>query len=197
MLVGPWASLDLAGLVDAVVPGGDTRAASVRRGLDAVSRSARVIVVHDAARPVVSKEIFLSVITAVAEGADAAVPGIDVVDTLKRVAATNHTERVSDVAARVTGRVVSTLDRSGVVAIQTPQAFRASALIAAHALCEDASDDATLVEAKGGEVVVVPGDRWNLKITFPSDLAIAAAALAARRSEGREASSGSERRSGL
>lgn len=182
-LLAPWATLDLAGLVDIVVPGGSTRATSVRRGLSAVPSSASVIVVHDAARPLAGEGLYVSVISAVAEGADAAVPGVGVVDTLKIVDTPEKAVTANGTASPVSGNVVSTLDRSRIVAVQTPQAFKASALIAAHGLGEDATDDAGLVEAIGGKVVVVPGDRWNLKITFPIDLAIAEAALAARSSE--------------
>ena len=95
-------------------------------------------------------------------GADGAVPGLAVTDTLKRV---------DDV------RVTSTVDRVGLVAVQTPQAFRADALRDAHASGADATDDAALVEELGGKVVVVPGDPRNLKVTGPADLMIAAALL--------------------
>jgi 2-C-methyl-D-erythritol 4-phosphate cytidylyltransferase len=96
------------------------------------------------------------VIAAVAAGADAAVPGIPVVDTIKVVEAD--------------GTVVATPDRSTLVAVQTPQAFRASLLRAAHASGGDATDDAALIEQAGGTVVVVEGDHRNRKITLPDDL---------------------------
>ncbi len=96
------------------------------------------------------------------DGADGAVPGLAVTDTLKRV---------DDV------RVTATVDRVGLVAVQTPQAFRADILRDAHASGADATDDAALVEELGGSVVVVPGDPRNLKITGPADLMIAAALL--------------------
>jgi 2-C-methyl-D-erythritol 4-phosphate cytidylyltransferase len=149
--------------VDAVAVGGATRSESVRAGLRAVPDDAEVIVVHDAARPLASRALFAAVIAAVGDGADAAVPGVAVADTLKRVDGTD---------------VVETVARDGLVAAQTPQAFRASALRAAHADADDASDDAALVEAAGGRVVVVPGEPANLKITAPADLVTAAAALA-------------------
>ena len=101
-------------------------------------------------------------IAAVRAGADGAVPGLAVADTLKRV---------DDV------RVTATVDRVGLVAVQTPQAFAADMLRAAHATRAEATDDAALVEAIGGNVVVVPGDPRNLKITGPADLMIAAALL--------------------
>ena len=121
-------------------------------GLRAVPDDVDVIVVHDAARPLASRALFAAVIAAVRDGADAAVPGVAVADTLKRVDG---------------ARVVATVDRDDLVAVQTPQAFRASALRAAHASGDDASDDAALVEAAGGRVVVVAGDPANLKITTP------------------------------
>jgi 2-C-methyl-D-erythritol 4-phosphate cytidylyltransferase len=148
--------------VAAVVDGGSTRAASVRAGLATVPASAEIVVVHDASRPLGSAELFEAVVAAVRAGADGAVPGIPVVDTLKRV---------DDV------RVTATVDRMGLVAVQTPQAFRADVLRAAHEGAPEATDDAALVEAVGGHVVVVPGDPRNIKITGPADLMIAAALL--------------------
>jgi 2-C-methyl-D-erythritol 4-phosphate cytidylyltransferase len=121
-----------------------------------------VIVVHDAARPAAGIDLFEAVIDAVASGADAAFPGIPVTDTIKRVD--------GDV-------VVETLDRSSLVAVQTPQAFRAAALRAAHADGIDATDDAALVERNGGRVVVVPGHAANRKLTDRADLVVLEAAL--------------------
>jgi 2-C-methyl-D-erythritol 4-phosphate cytidylyltransferase len=148
--------------VAALVTGGASRAESVRAGLDAVPLGAGVIVVHDAARPLATRELFSAVISAVRGGADGAVPGLAVADTLKRV---------DDV------RVTATVDRVGLVAVQTPQAFEAEILRAAHATRTEATDDAALVEELGGTVVVVPGDPRNLKVTGPADLMIAAALL--------------------
>jgi 2-C-methyl-D-erythritol 4-phosphate cytidylyltransferase len=150
---------------DVSVPGGPTRSASVRAGLAAVPAAAEVVVVHDAARPLAGGELFEAVVAAVVAGADAAVPGVTLPDTIKRVR---------------DGRVVETLDRSSLVAVQTPQAFRAEALRAAHRSGGEATDDAALVEAAGGKVVVVPGDPGNVKLTRPEDLALARAALAER-----------------
>jgi 2-C-methyl-D-erythritol 4-phosphate cytidylyltransferase len=138
------------------VAGGTTRSASVRAGLRAVPDDADVICVHDAARPLASRELYLRVIDAVLAGADAAIPGVPVTDTIK----------VVDPG----GRVTATLDRAKLVAVQTPQAFRASVLRAAHAGADEATDDAALVEGFGGKVVVVPGDDVNRKITRPDDL---------------------------
>ena len=148
--------------VDALVTGGATRAASVRAGLAAVSPGAEIVVVHDAARPLATAALFEAVIAAVRHDADGAVPGLAVTDTLKRI---------DDV------RVTATVDRVGLVAVQTPQAFRAGILREAHASADDATDDAALVEALGGTVVVVPGDPRNVKVTGPADLMIAAALL--------------------
>ena len=153
-----WQGAEVASLVT----GGASRAESVRAGLAAVPGSAEIVVVHDAARPLATAELFVAVIAAVRAGADGAVPGLAVTDTLKRV---------DDV------RVTATVDRVGLVAVQTPQAFAAGTLRAAHATRADATDDATLVETIGGTVVVVPGDPRNLKITGPADLMIAAALL--------------------
>jgi 2-C-methyl-D-erythritol 4-phosphate cytidylyltransferase len=152
--------------VSADVVGGTTRSASVRAGLTAVGASATIVVVHDAARPLASPDLFASVIDAVRSGADAAVPALPVPDTVKRVDG-DH--------------VLETVSRDGLVTVQTPQAFRARALRAAHATADEATDDAALIEAAGGRVVVVPGDPANLKVTTPADLAVAAALLAAAR----------------
>jgi 2-C-methyl-D-erythritol 4-phosphate cytidylyltransferase len=153
---------------DATVAGGPTRADSVRCGLTVVPDSAEVIVVHDAARPLASPALFEAVVDAVARGgADGAVPGVPPSDTIKAV----------DGAGNVTG----TLDRTTLVAVQTPQAFRAGVLRRAHSHAgPGATDDAVLVEALGGRVQVVPGEPANLKITAPDDLATAERLLASR-----------------
>ncbi len=146
---------DGAPVADVVVIGGATRSASVRAGLAAVPDDADVVVVHDAARPFAAPALFEAVVAAVRAGADAAVPGIPVADTVKRV---------------VGSEVVATLDRDELVAVQTPQAFAAAALRRAHAEAAEATDDAALVEATGGRVVIVPGDPSNAKITLRTDL---------------------------
>ncbi len=153
---------------DAVVAGGRTRADSVRCGLAAVPDDAEVVVVHDAARPLASPRLFAAVIAAVgAGGVDGAVPGLPPSDTIKAV----------DGA----GNVTSTLDRSTLVAVQTPQAFRAGVLRRAHEQAgPGATDDAMLVEALGGTVRVVLGEPANLKITDPDDLGAAERLLASR-----------------
>ncbi len=147
------------------VEGAATRAGSVRAGLGQVPPDAQIIVVHDAARPLATPALFASVIDAITRGADAAIPAIPLRDTIKRVAGE---------------QVVATVDRTGLVAVQTPQAFRAEALRAAHERDPEATDDAALVEAAGGKVVVVAGDVANLKLTDPEDLVVAAALLAER-----------------
>jgi 2-C-methyl-D-erythritol 4-phosphate cytidylyltransferase len=131
----------------------------------AVPGEAEVIVVHDAARPLAGAELWSAVVAAVAGGADAAIPGIPVSDTIKRLGPSG---------------ALQTLDRSELIAVQTPQAFRAGALRAAHQAGGEASDDAALVEAAGGHVVVVPGDPDNVKLTCPSDLDVLSALLGRR-----------------
>jgi 2-C-methyl-D-erythritol 4-phosphate cytidylyltransferase len=148
---------------DTVVAGAGSRSGSVRAGLAAVPASADVIVVHDAVRPLAGPKLWNAVLEAVAGGVDAAIPGVSVTDTIKRVTAS--------------GEVIETLDRRQLVSVQTPQAFLAPALRAAHAALSDATDDAALIEATGGRVSVVAGDPSNIKITEPIDLDRAAALL--------------------
>ena len=135
---------------DAVVAGGPTRSASVRNGLAAVPEAAGIVLVHDAARPAASPALFRSVVDAVRAGAVAVVPGIPVTDSLRR-------------------RRGGAVDREELVAVQTPQGFDAAALRAAHAAGADATDDATVVEAAGGVVEIVPGETTNRKLTHPDD----------------------------
>jgi 2-C-methyl-D-erythritol 4-phosphate cytidylyltransferase len=137
-----------------VVAGGATRSASVRAGLAAVPHDADVILVHDAARPVPVPGVWQRVRDAIDAGADAVVPAIPVADTLREVGG-------------------ATVDRSRLVAVQTPQGFRAAALREAHVGEPEGTDDASLVEAGGGRVVVVDGDPANVKITTPVDLSLA------------------------
>ena len=143
--------------IRAVVHGGASRSASVRNGLAAVPDSAAIIVVHDAARPLASPQLFTDSVQAIRNGAGAAVTAVPVVDTIKRT----------------DGSLVDgTVDRADLVAVQTPQAFNAALLRLAHAEGSDATDDAGLVEALGANVVIVPGDVRNLKLTTPEDLII-------------------------
>ena len=144
-----------ASKVASCVTGGATRSASVRVGLEEVPAEADVVLVHDAARPLLPPEIVPRLLEALAEGFDGAVPGLPVADTVKRVR---------------DGVVVETPSRDELVAVQTPQAFRADALRAAHRDGGIETDDAALVEAAGGRVKVVPGDERLLKVTTPDDL---------------------------
>ena len=146
---------------DAVVAGGATRSESVRRGLAAVPAEATIICVHDAARPFATFEDYRLVVDSVPAGADGAVPGMTPADTIKLV--------------EEDGVVVSTLPRSALRAVATPQAFRAAALRAAHTGSGEGTDDASLVEANGGRVVVVDGSALNRKITTTEDMAWARA----------------------
>jgi 2-C-methyl-D-erythritol 4-phosphate cytidylyltransferase len=141
---------------DACVTGGATRSESVRNGLAAVGDAADIVLVHDAARPFATAALFEAVIAAVRSGADAAVPGIPVTDTIKQVTGD--------------GVVVATPARASLVAVQTPQAFRADVLRRAHARGGEGTDDAALVEDLGGHVVVVEGDPSNRKLTVAEDL---------------------------
>lgn len=138
------------------VEGGNTRSESVRRGLAVVPDTATIICVHDGARPFASPTVFQRVISAVVDGADAAVPGVAVVDTIKQVNESNV--------------VVATPRRETLRAVQTPQAFRAESLRRAHAAGGEGTDDATLIEKMNGEVVVVEGEIVNRKITTREDL---------------------------
>lgn len=149
--------------VDAVVAGAATRSGSVRAGLAAVPAAAAVVVVHDGARPLAPATLFDAVVAAVASGADAAIPGLALTDTVKRVTGD--------------GVVTGTLDRTGLVTVQTPQAFAAPTLRRAHAGSPEATDDGALVEAIGGRVVVVAGHPDNVKLTEVGDLAVAERAL--------------------
>ena len=160
-------NLVASGAADVAVIGGAERADSVRAALSVIAEDAAVIVVHDAARPLASAELHQSVVSAVHAGADAAIPALPVTDTIKHI--------VHDQAGR--SIVTDSPDRSTLVAVQTPQAFRADILREAHATSAGATDDAALVEAVGGTVVVVDGESTNIKITGPNDLAIAAILL--------------------
>ena len=140
-----------------VVAGGASRVESVGAGLAAVPTGVDVVCVHDAARPFATADLFDAVIAAVAAGADGAIPGVPVTDTIKVV--DDHR------------RVVATPERDSLVAVQTPQAFRLDVLRRAHDRGRtDATDDAMLLEEIGARVVVVPGEVDNRKITVAADL---------------------------
>jgi 2-C-methyl-D-erythritol 4-phosphate cytidylyltransferase len=150
-----------ASKVSACVTGGETRTESVRVGVAEVPEDAAVILVHDAARPLLPDEVIGRVIGALGDGFDGAVPGLAVADTVKRAP---------------DGVVAETLQRSELVTVQTPQAFVATVLRAA--IVEgDGSDCASLVEAHGGRVKVVEGDERLLKVTTRADLERVAAGL--------------------
>jgi 2-C-methyl-D-erythritol 4-phosphate cytidylyltransferase len=152
-----------AGKVSSVVTGGASRSESVWEALAEVADDAAVVLVHDAARPLLPDEVIERVLAPLSEGWDGVVPGLPLSDTVKRVEG---------------DRVVETLPREELVAVQTPQAFVASAL--RDALSGDistASDCASLVEARHGRVKVVDGDPRLLKVTSRKDLAVVEAWL--------------------
>lgn len=139
----------------ASVTGGATRADSVRAGLAEVPEEAVVVLVHDAARPVLPEEVIERVISAL-EGWDGAVPALPIADTVKR--------------AGPEGAVMETIDRSDLYAVQTPQAFAVDVLRRALSGSGDDTDCASFVEAAGGRVRLVEGDRRLVKITDAADL---------------------------
>jgi 2-C-methyl-D-erythritol 4-phosphate cytidylyltransferase len=153
------------------VPGGAVRSASVRQALAAVGPGDPVLV-HDAARPLLDAGLVRRTLDAVARpGVQAAVAAAAVTDTIKR--ALGEPPVVSE-----------TLDRAGLWAVQTPQVFRREALQRALDVPDDvlaaATDDAWLIERAGGRVVIVPSDPHNLKVTTPTDVALAESLLAGR-----------------
>lgn len=148
--------------LDGIAVGGPTRAESLRAGLALVPADAEIVLVHDAARPLAGDALWRAVAKELEQGADAVVPGLPVTDTLKRVAG---------------DRITGTVDRAALITVQTPQGFRATALRRAHAAGGDATDDAAFIEAGGGRVTWIPGERTNIKLTEPEDLAVAEAIL--------------------
>jgi len=157
-----------------VVTGGDTRQDSVARALITLPDDVDVVLVHDAARPLVPEELVTAVVAAVRAGHPAVVPGLAVVDTIKRVDASSDVE--------------ATIDRATLRAIQTPQGFQRSVLQRAHADVDldesPATDDAGLVERLGLPVHVIPGHEEAFKVTRPFDVVMAEAVLARRRAAG-------------
>lgn len=156
----------------AVVAGGETRQDSVRLALAALGPEIDIVLVHDAARPLAPSELVDAVAEAVRAGADAVVPVLPVVDTIKRVDAD--------------GRVLQTVPRADLRAVQTPQGFDRQVLVRAHAAARSdrrtGTDDAGLVEDLGVEVQVLPGRPEAFKITGPIDLLVADAMLAQQHS---------------
>ncbi|MDT0463537.1 2-C-methyl-D-erythritol 4-phosphate cytidylyltransferase [Streptomyces gibsoniae] len=157
-----------------VVPGGDTRQESVKLGLDALPPEYGIVLVHDAARPLVPVDTVDAVIDAVREGAPAVVPALPLADTVKEVepAATPGEPEP----------VVATPERARLRAVQTPQGFDRATLVHAHeTVTDNVTDDASMVEQLGLGVVVVPGHEEAFKVTRPLDLVLAEAVLARRR----------------
>jgi 2-C-methyl-D-erythritol 4-phosphate cytidylyltransferase len=156
-----------------VVDGGASRSDSVRRALAAAGQS-ELVLVHDAARPLLTAALAESVIAALArdQSADAAIAAMPITDTVKRVDST--------------GTVHETLERSELWAVQTPQVFRRASLERALDVPADelarATDDAGLIERGGGKVIVVRASDENLKVTTPLDLRVAELLLAGRAS---------------
>lgn len=156
VVVLPAALADQTGLPAevAAVPGGATRSESVRAGLAAIDPKATHVLVHDAARPLVSRAVIDRVLAALVAGAQAVVPVVPVVDSLR-------------------SRDGHPVDRSQLVAVQTPQGFEVGVLRLAHSQAATASDDASLVDQLGLAVTHVEGEPINMKITEPHDLRIA------------------------
>ncbi|MFF2011906.1 2-C-methyl-D-erythritol 4-phosphate cytidylyltransferase [Streptomyces sp. NPDC058195] len=159
-----------------VVPGGATRQESVRLGIDALPEDVTVVLVHDAARPLVPVDTVDAVVEAVRGGAPAVVPALPLADTVK------------EVEPGVPGEpepVLGTPVRARLRAVQTPQGFDRDTLVRAHGSVavsgEGATDDAGMVELLGAPVVVVPGHEEAFKVTRPLDLVLAEAVLARRR----------------
>jgi 2-C-methyl-D-erythritol 4-phosphate cytidylyltransferase len=156
------------GKVVSAVPGGDSRAASVRAGLAEVPDDAAVVLVHDAARPALPQDVIERLLTTLNEGWDGVVPGLPIADTVKRLDG---------------DQVVETVDREALVVAQTPQAFVWPVLRDAAAGGDEATDCAALVEARGGRIRVVAGDRRLIKVTDQDDLALVAQLLAREAAE--------------
>lgn len=168
VVVGPEAVRDAAVAAGCdATDGGATRQASVLCGLQATPSSADLVLVHDAARPLVTRELVAHVLEAL-EANDAVVPCLPVADTLKRSS---------------TGEAIEeTVSRDGLWRAQTPQGFRRSVLLGAHerALRDgitEATDDSALVERIGVKPFIVTGDERNVKVTTPGDLRLAEALL--------------------
>jgi 2-C-methyl-D-erythritol 4-phosphate cytidylyltransferase len=151
------------------VLGAGARSGSVRAALAAAPTAADVILIHDAARPLVTTELIERVLAAL-DGVDAAIAAAPVTDTTKQTDAN--------------GLVLRTIDRDGLWAVQTPQVFRRDALERAlevdEAALAGATDEASLIERRGGSVRIVEAPRENLKVTTPLDLLVAEQLLAAR-----------------
>ena len=155
-----------------VVPGGSNRQESVALALGTLPESVDVVLVHDAARPLVPVELVDAVVAAVRSGVSAVVPAMALTETIKSI----------DEA----GRVVATIDRETLRAVQTPQGFDRAVLVRAHAAADPtapATDDAGLVERIGVTVLLIPGNEEAFKVTRPTDLLLAESVLARRRAD--------------
>jgi 2-C-methyl-D-erythritol 4-phosphate cytidylyltransferase len=157
-----------------VVAGGETRAQSVRAGLADVPSDAAVIVITDAAHPLATSSLYRRVVEEIQAGADAAVPGLPL------------TEVVKEALVAPGGRLVAGASRAREAhrLIQTPHAFRADLLRAAHTRADEAVEDSAMVAAAGGQVVIVPGEPANIHVTTPDELAMARLLLTHVRSGG-------------
>ncbi|MEU1006197.1 MULTISPECIES: 2-C-methyl-D-erythritol 4-phosphate cytidylyltransferase [Streptomyces] len=157
-----------------VVPGGQTRQESVKLGLDALPPGHDIVLVHDAARPLVPVDTVDAVIEAVRDGAPAVVPALPLADTVKQVEPAGTPGEPEP--------VVATPERALLRAVQTPQGFDRAALVRAHqTVTGEVTDDAGMVEQLGLTVVAVPGHEEAFKVTRPLDLVLAEAVLARRR----------------
>lgn len=155
LVVHPERIADVEPASGRVVVGGATRSESVRAGLAVIPVEAQFVLVHDAARPLVDHAVLTDLFDAVVSGADGAIPGLAVVDTIKRV---------------FDGSVVETIPRAELVAVQTPQIFVGATLRRVHQNGAEATDDAALVEAEGGRIAVVAGSARLRKVTTAEDL---------------------------
>lgn len=162
LIEGGVDELVVVGDFDGAVPGGNRRQDSVAAGLERIFDSEGLVLVHDAARPLVTSAVVRRVIDRLLVGDVAGVvPAVPLRDTIKRVAGEH---------------VVETIARQDLVAVQTPQGFDVRTLRAAHAASGlEATDDASMVEAIGGVIAMVEGDPVNLKVTYPDDLLLAEA----------------------
>ena len=148
----------LPGVSVSVVPGGETRTASVKAGIQALSPDASIVLIHDAARARTPLEVFERVVAAVSSSVKAVIPTLDVVDTIVPKSGDGES----------TGPAI---DRSSLLITQTPQGFDREALVSAYEAFEgDATDDAEVLRRFGVDVVAIPGHKDALKITYPHDL---------------------------
>ena len=163
-----------------VVAGGSTRSESVRAGLAAIPSDATVILVHDAARPLATADLFAQVIAQVQSGVTAVVPAVQVVDTIRVVSsetAGSDSAGSDSAGSDSAGSDSAVIDRDLLRAVQTPQGFQAALLRRAYDSDCEATDDAGLVQALGARITLIAGERSNLKLTERADRIIAAALL--------------------